>query len=131
MFNATILYVEDDPANSRLVIKQLQHSGYTVHIARTGKEGVYLAESLRPHVILLDINLPDFDGVQIAQILRGRPTTSEIPIIAITSSTDPQDREDAMKVGCDMYLNKPVSKVELLKAIKTFVAYVNPAGTGA
>lgn len=126
----TILYIEDDPAHTRLVARQLQHSGYTVHAVSSGKEGLYQAEKIAPDVILLDINLPDMDGLQVARLLRSRPRCGRTPIIAITANTGIKDRDTALEAGCDMYLPKPVSKVELLKAIKTFVAYVNPAGAG-
>jgi len=130
MEEISILYIEDDPTNTRLVQKQLQHSGYTVYNAHTGRDGVALAESLVPNLILLDINLPDMDGFTVARYLRARPKVAGIPLIAVTALNELHIRDEALRAGCDYFLAKPVSKVELLKTVQKFVKYISPAGAG-
>lgn len=130
MNEITILYIEDDPTTTRLVQRQLQHSGYVVHNVNSGRDGVRMAETLVPNLILLDINLPDMDGLTVARQLKARPKLAHIPIIVITGVTDMKVRDDALRAGCDLFLPKPVSKVEILKSVQKFVKYISPAGAG-
>lgn len=130
MNEITILYIEDDPTTTRLVQRQLQHSGYVVHNVNSGRDGVRMAETLVPNLILLDINLPDMDGLTVARQLKARPRLAHIPIIVITGSNDMKIRDDALRAGCDLFLPKPVSKVEILKSVQKFVKYISPAGAG-
>lgn len=130
MNEITILYIEDDPTTTRLVQRQLQHSGYVVHNVNSGRDGVRMAETLVPNLILLDINLPDMDGLTVARQLKARPRLAHIPIIVITGITDMKVRDDALRAGCDLFLPKPVSKVEILKSVQKFVKYISPAGAG-
>lgn len=89
-----------------------------------------MAETLLPNVILLDINLPDMDGLTVARQLKARPKLAHIPIIVITGVNDMKIRDEALRAGCDMFLPKPVSKVEILKSVQKFVKYISPAGAG-
>jgi CheY-like chemotaxis protein len=130
MNEITILYIEDDPTTTRLVQRQLQHSGYVVHNVNSGRDGVRMAETLVPNLILLDINLPDMDGLTVARQLKARPKLAHIPIIVITGVNDMKVRDDALRAGCDLFLPKPVSKVEILKSVQKFVKYISPAGAG-
>lgn len=119
--NATILYIEDNPQNMRLVRKFLRMGGYKMLEAETGGEGLASAKSHLPTVILLDINLPDIDGVDVVKELKKAPETAEIPVIALTANAMHGDRERFIEAGCDDYLSKPVSKGDLLEKVGSFI----------
>ena len=118
-----ILYVEDNPDNMRLVKRALGAKGYIVHEAPTGLEGLRKAEELKPDVILLDINLPDIDGYEVARRLRQSPVTElhETPLIAITANALKGDAEKALAAGCDVYMAKPINVRELWARVEAFL----------
>jgi CheY-like chemotaxis protein len=120
-----VLYIEDEPLNIRLVQKMLNFSGCQVSIAQTGAEGIEKAGIELPNVILLDINLPDIDGFEVARIIKSMPQAAHIPIIALTALTLYRDRENSINMGCDDYLPKPTSRIELLNKIHECTA-MNP-----
>ncbi len=117
-----ILYVEDNPDNMRLVQRALGAKGYTVHEALNGLDGLSKAEELSPDVILLDINLPDIDGYEVARRLRQSKNTSlhYVPIIAITANALKGDAEKALAAGCDVYMAKPINVRELWARVEAF-----------
>jgi two-component system, cell cycle response regulator DivK len=121
-----ILYIEDDPNNVRIVQKMLKFSGYQVSIAGTGEDGLLQAMQQPPDLILMDINLPGIDGLEATQLLKANPQLNHIPVIALTAKTLMRDRQDALDAGCDGYLPKPISKMELLRAVQQFLTYVHP-----
>lgn len=119
----TILYVEDNPDNTTLVRRALEARGYQVLDATTGTRGVSLAETEDVQLILLDINLPDIDGYEVARRLRSsskRPLTS-VPIIAITANALKGDAQKALDAGCDVYMSKPINIRELWARVEAFV----------
>ncbi len=117
-----ILYVEDNPDNMRLVKRALGAKGYIVHEAVNGIEGLKRAENLKPDVILLDINLPDIDGYEVARRLRqsNNPALRYVPIIAITANALKGDAEKALAAGCDVYMAKPINVRELWARVEAF-----------
>jgi two-component system, cell cycle response regulator DivK len=115
-----VLYIEDEPLNIRLVQKMLNFSGCHVSVAQTGAEGIEKAASELPNVILLDINLPDLDGFEVARIIKAIPEAAHIPIIALTAQNLYRDRERSISLGCDDYLPKPTSRIELLNKIHEY-----------
>ena len=117
-----ILYVEDNPDNMRLVQRALGAKGYTVHEAFNGLDGLSRAEELTPDVILLDINLPDIDGYEVARRLRQSKNSSlhYVPIIAITANALKGDAEKALAAGCDVYMAKPINVRELWARVEAF-----------
>jgi CheY-like chemotaxis protein len=117
-----ILYVEDNPDNMRLVKRALGAKGYTVHEAQNGLEGLQRADELSPDVILLDINLPDIDGYEVARRLRQSSNTAlhYVPIIAITANALKGDAEKALAAGCDVYMAKPINVRELWSRVEAF-----------
>lgn len=117
-----ILYVEDNSQNMRLVRKILVHAGYEVVEAENGLTGVDVALNENPDLILMDVNLPDIDGLEVTARLRENNSTKATPIIALTANAMVGDREKALAAGCDGYLPKPVSRVELLKTVETFLS---------
>lgn len=112
-----ILYIEDNSQNMRLVKKLLKIGGHEMIGAENGLTGIELAKEHHPDIILLDINLPDIDGVEVTQRLKNDPTFPDIPIIALTANAMYGDKEMFMDAGCDDYLSKPISKNELLTMI--------------
>ena len=117
--NQTILYIEDNPDNMMLVERAIEALGYHFLWAANGKQGLELAQTQRPDLILLDINLPDLDGYKIAQSLRATsdPGLLAVPIIAVTANALKGDAEKALDAGCNAYLPKPISTRELRKQI--------------
>ena len=118
---AKILYVEDNPQNMRLVRKILVAAGYDVIEAMNGLSGVATASRETPDLILMDVNLPDINGLEATSRLKAVPQLSWIPIIALTANAMHGDRENCLAAGCDGYLAKPVMKNELLNTVAQFL----------
>lgn len=111
-----ILYVEDNVLNMRLVRKLLTHAGYTMLEATNGQDGIKIAEREKPDLILMDMNLPDIDGIEATRRLKARPELSHIPVIALTANAMHGDRERFMGC-CDGYIAKPIARNELFDTI--------------
>jgi len=116
-----ILVVEDQPDNRRIVRDLLTRSGYEIIEARTGEEGVTLAETQRPDLILMDIQLPIIDGYEAARRIKANPELRHIPIIAVTSYALSGDDVKAFAAGCDDYVAKPFSPRALLAKVREYV----------
>ncbi len=116
-----IMYIEDNPQNMRLVRKMLTMGGYEMLEATDGHSGVTLALQEKPDLILMDINLPDIDGVEATKQIKNAEATAHIPIIALTANAMHGDREMFLESGCDGYLAKPVTRNELLNTISYFL----------
>lgn len=117
-----ILYIEDYPDNMTLVRRIVHASDYTLMEARTGSEGLKIAETEDVDLILLDINLPDIDGYEVARKLRSsaKREMRRIPIIAVTANALKGDATKALAAGCNGYLTKPIDIQDLLQKIETF-----------
>lgn len=118
-----ILCVEDNPQNMRLIRKMLKSGGYDMLEAPDGVNGLKLAEQQRPDLILMDINLPDIDGIQVTQRIKANPQLAHIPIIALTANAMHGDREAFIEAGCDGYLAKPISRRELCSTIEEYLRH--------
>jgi two-component system, cell cycle response regulator DivK len=118
-----ILYIEDNPDNMRLVQRALESRGYHLFQAKNGLDGVQLAENEEIDLILLDINLPDIDGYEVARRLRSSPKRAlmSTPIIAVTANALKGDAERALEAGCDVYMSKPINIRELWARVEAFV----------
>ncbi len=118
-----VLYVEDNPDNMMLVRRALESRGYRLVEAMTGVEGVAIAEREDVDLILLDINLPDIDGYEVAQRLRHsqKHNLAYVPIIAITANALKGDAEKALASGCDVYMSKPINIRELWARVAGFL----------
>lgn len=104
-----ILYIEDNPDNMLLVQRAVVTKGYTFLPAVNGQEGLDMAMAERPDLILLDINLPDIDGYEVARRLRANPNFATLPIIALTANALKGDADKALSAGCSGYMPKPIS----------------------
>jgi two-component system, cell cycle response regulator DivK len=118
-----VLYIEDNPENMMLVKRVLQSRGHTLLEAFNGLDGLSVAETQNVDLILLDINLPDIDGYEVARRLRssGNYKLTALPVIAITANALKGDAEKAIKAGCNLYLSKPINIRELWEKVETFV----------
>ena len=121
---SNILYIEDNPDNMMLVKRALEARGYKLLQALNGTAGVAAAESEEVDLILLDINLPDIDGYEVARRIRRSPkksTLAYVPIIAVTANALKGDAEKALGAGCDVYMSKPINLRELWARVEAFV----------
>lgn len=117
----TILYIEDNRLNMRLVRKHLQSFGYNMIGAFDGTTGLKMVTSDEPDLILLDINLPDINGLEIAKILKENPSHTNIPVIALTANAMHGDRQSCLNAGCDDYIAKPVMRLELKNTVERLI----------
>lgn len=104
-----ILLVEDNDQNAYLVTYLLEKRGCQVVWVKTGPRGVAAAESMAPDLILLDVELPEMNGYEVARELRKRPALAAVPIVAVSSYAMVGDREKALDAGCTDYIEKPIS----------------------
>lgn len=112
-----ILYVEDDDDNVFVLKSQLSRAGYAVVIATDGAQGVAMAASEQPDLILMDLSLPILDGWEATRRIKAAPETKHIPVIALTAHAMTGDREKALAVGCNDFDTKPVELTRLLGKI--------------
>jgi two-component system, cell cycle response regulator DivK len=124
MAGERILVVEDNERNMKLVRDVLNATGYETLEATTGVDAVALATEHVPDLVLMDIQLPDIDGVEALAQLRGDERTASVPVLALTAQAMHGDRERFLAVGFDGYLSKPVDIVELVGAVKRHCAPV-------
>ena len=116
-----ILVIEDQEDNRRIMRDLLTSAGYEIIEAVTGEEGVRSAETHRPGLILMDIQLPDFDGYEVTRRIKAIHALSSIPIIAVTSYALSGDDTKAFEAGCDAYVSKPFSPRALLAKVREFL----------
>jgi two-component system cell cycle response regulator DivK len=117
-----VLIVEDTPLNMELVVTILRQAGHVPHTADTAAQGLALAQTQRPDVILMDVQLPDMDGLAATRLLKANPATCGIPVIALTAFAMKGDEERSIAAGCDGYVTKPVRYKELLATLEAVVA---------
>ncbi|HEX9038418.1 MAG TPA: response regulator [Ktedonobacterales bacterium] len=113
----TILVIEDEASIARLIQELLRLQGYNPLVAKTGEEGVALAASETPHLILLDLMLPGMDGFEVLEYLRGRSRTAHIPVVVVSAKNDPESIVRAFEVNVDDYVRKPFNNDELMARV--------------
>ena len=117
-----ILLVEDNEMNRDMLSRRLVRNGFEVVIAIDGAQGIAMAQSERPDLILMDMSLPVIDGWEATRRVRATEATSAIPIIALTAHAMAGDREKAIEAGCDDYDTKPIELLRLLEKINALLA---------
>jgi CheY-like chemotaxis protein len=122
-----ILLVEDNEMNRDMLSRRLLRRGYEVVIAVDGQQGVDLAGTTQPHVILMDMSLPVIDGWEATRRIKADPATKAIPVIALTAHAMAGDREQALAAGCDDYDTKPIDLTRLLPKIEKYAGPGTPA----
>jgi len=116
-----VLIVEDNELNMKLFNDLLEAHGYQTLQTRNGVEAVSLARAHHPHLILMDIQLPEVSGLQVTQWLKDDPTLADIPVVAITAFAMKGDEEKILQGGCEAYLSKPISVVKFLETVRKFI----------
>ena len=123
---AKILIVEDNPANMKLAMFLLERGGHTVLTAIDAAGGISQARAEKPDLILMDINLPDMDGLQATKILKADARTCTIPIVALSAVPMEGDAERWRAAGCDSYIDKTLLYKELWEAIESSIPTIPP-----
>jgi len=116
-----VLVIEDNEQNMYLITFMLERAGHQVVQAQDGLEGIGLAESENPALILLDIQLPEMDGYAVAGELKRNPATAHVPIVAVTSYAMVGDRERALDAGCSGYIEKPIDPDTFIHEVEAFL----------
>jgi CheY-like chemotaxis protein len=114
-----ILLVEDNEQNRDMLSRRLRKKGYLVSEAIDGLQAIEMAGAEMPELILMDISLPELDGLEATRRIRADAKTGDIPIIALTAHALPTDREQALQAGCNDFDTKPVDMPRLLEKIST------------
>ena len=116
-----ILVVENDEDTRSIYSAALEHHGYNVLLAEHGAEGIELAREHRPDLILMNLSMPELDGISATSILRGEPGTANIPIIACTGFVSADGEDKAVDAGVNAYLEKPCVPSRLLEEVEKFI----------
>jgi CheY-like chemotaxis protein len=121
MAGKTILIVDDNPTNLKLARVILEDAGYTIHTAASAGDALASLATLRPHLILMDIQLPDIDGLELTRRLKQDPQHANTPIVALTAYAMKGDRAKAIAAGCDGYITKPIDIDDLVRTVEHHV----------
>jgi two-component system cell cycle response regulator DivK len=113
-----VLIVEDNEMNRDMLARRLQRKGYDVECAADGPEGIAMAHSIRPDIILMDVALGEMDGWEATAAIRSNPDVADIPIIALTAHALESDRLKSIQVGCVDFETKPVALDQLVDKIE-------------
>ena len=124
---ACILLVEDNEMNRDMLSRRLERRGYKVAIAVDGKQGLEMAGTASPDLILLDLSLPEMDGWEVLRHLKQDPKKKDVPVIALTAHALVTDRDRALQAGFNDYDIKPVELPRLLKKMDTLLSERMPA----
>ena len=122
----TILCVEDNETNVFLISRVLRRAGFSVLVARDGEEGVEMAKSNRPGLILMDLTLPGIDGLEATRRIKAAPETETIPVVALSAHSEDEKAAQARAAGCADYAGKPLDLRALLTTIQTLLPPHNP-----
>ena len=120
---STILIVEDNEKNMKLVRDILQHQGHTTLEAVTGGDGVRLALERRPDLVLLDIQLPDIDGIAVLRQIRAEPALDATPVLAVSASVMPDEQLKVVASGFDAFITKPIELKRFRETVQRFLAH--------
>jgi two-component system cell cycle response regulator DivK len=116
-----VLIIEDSPVNMILTVAILERAGHVALMADTAAQGLALARQERPDVVLMDIQLPDMDGLAATRLLKKDPDLRDIPVIAVTAFAMKGDADTMLRAGCDGYVTKPIRYQEFLAEIDAVV----------
>jgi CheY-like chemotaxis protein/HPt (histidine-containing phosphotransfer) domain-containing protein len=114
-----VLVVEDNPINQEVVKGYLQHAGYRVNVAANGREAVDMVRSFPFHVVLMDMQMPEMDGLEATRAIRALPGPhAQVPVVMLTANAMAQDRERSLLAGADDHLPKPIDRARLLEMVE-------------
>ena len=123
MAEKTILIVDDNPVNLKLIRILLAGEGYDVHTASDGENALRVLQDLRPQMILMDIQLPGIDGLELTRRLKADPMTRDITIVGLTAYAMKGDEQKILAAGCDGYIAKPIDTRTLPAVIQRYLEY--------
>lgn len=126
MAGEPILIVDDNLANLKLVSFLLTAKGYEVSTALNAEEALATLDARRPRLILMDLQLPGMDGLELTRSLKSRATTRSIPVIAVTAFAMKGDEQKALDAGCDAYITKPIDTRQLPRVVASLLAASEP-----
>ena len=118
---STVLIVEDNEKNMKLVRDILQHQGHATLEAATGRDGVTMATTLQPDLILMDIQLPDIDGIQALREIRAVPALDAVPVVAVSASVMPDEQHKIVSSGFDAFVTKPINLKQFRETVQRFL----------
>src|SRR2546426_611883 len=124
---AEVLVVEDEPDIRNLIVLHLSREGFRCRTAKSGPEALREARAATPDLVILDLMLPDLDGLEVCRRLRSDAATATIPIIMLTAKADEVDRVVGLEMGADDYVVKPFSPKELIARIRAVLRRARPA----
>jgi len=125
--SATVLIVEDEIDLVRLIQYNLEKEGFTVHSALDGKSAMAQLKVRQPHLVILDLMLPDMSGIQICRAIKQNPQTQKLPVMMLTARSSESDRVGGFEAGAEDYVIKPFSPKELVLRVKALLARTMPA----
>ena len=118
---STILIVEDNEKNMKLVRDILRHQGHGTLEAGTGADGVRLAVERRPDLVLMDIQLPDIDGIEALRRIRAEASLDAVPVLAVSASVMPDDQQKIISSGFDAFITKPINLKQFVETVQRFL----------
>ncbi len=122
-----VLLIEDNEDNIALLSFLLESDGFEVRVAQSGEAGIEQARAATPDIVLLDVNLPDMNGLEVLTRIRQDPTTDTIPVVAVTSMAMAGDRERMLHAGCSGYIEKPIDALTFTSQVRE-IANANDRG---
>lgn len=117
-----VLIVEDTKTIVMVEKMMLAGQGYEIKTAENGAKGLEMAKTVAPNLILLDVMMPEMDGIEMCRRLRQQEETAEIPVIMVTTRGEPEQVEEAFLAGCTDYITKPIDKLELIEKVEKYIA---------
>ena len=121
--NTILLVVEDQPEIRKLICMTMDYDGFEVHEADNGDTGLRMVKALRPHIVLLDVMMPgQLDGIQVCERIRADPEIAHIPVVMLTARSQQTDLEAGRRAGCNSYLTKPFSPLQLIETVERLAA---------
>jgi len=120
---STILIVEDNAMNLKLVRDILEHAGHSTLETASGEEGVRLASARRPDLVLMDIQLPDIDGIEALRLIRADAMLDAVPVLAVSASVMPEDLRQIVACGFDAYVTKPIALKPFQAMVRRFLKH--------
>jgi two-component system cell cycle response regulator DivK len=118
---STILIVEDNEKNMKLVRDILQHQGHSTLEAVTGADGVRIAKAAKPDLVLMDIQLPDIDGITALRQIRAEPLLDAMPVLAVSASVMPDEQQKIVTSGFDAFITKPINLKQFRDTVKRYL----------
>jgi two-component system sensor histidine kinase RpfC len=119
---ARILFIDDDPITLEILGKAAQILGHAPTLANQARPAIQTAADQQPDLIMMDMMMPDMDGLDVLACLRAQPSTSQIPVVILSAGATPDDAQLVMQAGAQEYLTKPVSLAVLVETIKKYTA---------